>query len=144
MRIFVGNLAFTTTEEELHRLFYGYGAVERAQIMTDRETGRPRGFAFVEMPNTAEAPAAIAGLNGISLGGRTVTVNEAREREARGSQRPTFGQSRRTRTPMPTGSPIPSSSSRPVRAPLSASARCLKKQHCCVRWRPRGNTTRRW
>jgi cold-inducible RNA-binding protein len=87
MRIFVGNLAFTTTEEELHRLFYGYGAVERAQIMTDRETGRPRGFAFVEMPNTAEAQAAIAGLNGISLGGRTLTVNEAREREARGGPR---------------------------------------------------------
>jgi D-alanine--D-alanine ligase len=59
-------------------------------------------------------------------------------------QRPTSGPSRRTRTSMPTGSSIPSSSSRPVRAPLSASARCLRKQHCCVRWRPQGSTTRRW
>ncbi len=87
MRIFVGNLAWTTTEEELHRLFYGYGAVERTQIITDRETGRSRGFGFVEMPNATEAHAAIVGLHGTSLGGRALTVNEAREREERGGPR---------------------------------------------------------
>ena len=86
MRIFVGNIDFTTTEDALHRLFYGYGAVERAQIMTDRETGRPRGFGFVEMPNATEAQTAIAGLNGTSLGGRTLTVSEAHQRE--GEDRP--------------------------------------------------------
>jgi RNA recognition motif-containing protein len=83
MNIFVGNLAFTTTEEELHQLFYGYGAVERVQIIQDRETGRSRGFGFVEMPDATEAQAAIAGLNGTSLGGRDLTVNEARQREER-------------------------------------------------------------
>jgi RNA recognition motif-containing protein len=86
MRIFVGNLAYTTTEDELSQLFESYGEIERVQILTDRETGRPRGFGFVEMPNTTEAKAAIAGLNGTSLGGRTLTVNEARQRE--GEDRP--------------------------------------------------------
>jgi RNA recognition motif-containing protein len=86
MRIFVANIAFTTTEDELERLFAPYGSVDRAQIITDRETGRSRGFGFVEMPNTTEAKAAIAGLNGTSLGGRTLTVNEARQRE--GEDRP--------------------------------------------------------
>jgi RNA recognition motif-containing protein len=84
MRIFVGNLAFTTTEDELSQLFESYGIVDRVQIITDRETGRSRGFGFVEMPDTAEATAAIAGLNGSSLGGRPLTVNEARQREERG------------------------------------------------------------
>ena len=87
MRIFVGNLAFTTTEEELSQLFEPYGIVERAQIVTDRETGRSRGFGFVEMPDTDEAQAAIAGLNGTSLEGRPLTVNEARQREERGGPR---------------------------------------------------------
>jgi len=87
MRIFVGNLAFTTTEEELSQLFEAYGIVERTQIVTDRETGRSRGFGFVEMPDTAEAQAAIAGLNGTSLEGRPLTVNEARQREERGGPR---------------------------------------------------------
>jgi cold-inducible RNA-binding protein len=87
MRIFVGNLAFATTEEELGQLFEPYGTVERAQIVTDRETGRSRGFGFVEMPEAAEAQAAIAGLNGTSLGGRPLTVNEARQREERGGPR---------------------------------------------------------
>src|SRR2546430_34538 len=59
MRIFVGNLAFTTTEEELERLFEPYGIVDRAQIVTDRETGRSRGFGFVEMPDATEAQAAV-------------------------------------------------------------------------------------
>jgi cold-inducible RNA-binding protein len=86
MRIFVGNLAWGTTEEELERLFEPYGIVDHAQIVTDRETGRSRGFGFVEMPDATAAQAALAGLNGTSLGGRTLTVNEARPRE--GEERP--------------------------------------------------------
>ena len=85
MHIFVGNLAFTTTEEELAQLFHPYGEIASVRIMTDRETGRSRGFGFVEMPDAIQAQAAIAGLNGTALGGRTLTVNEARPRE---EQRP--------------------------------------------------------
>jgi len=81
MNIFVGNLNWSTTEAELEQLFYAYGTVERVQIATDRETGRPRGFGFVEMPDSTQAQAAIEGLNGTSLGGRALTVNEARPRE---------------------------------------------------------------
>jgi len=89
MRIFVGSLALTITEAELRQLFTAYGRVERAQIITDRETGRSRGFGFVEMPNAAEAQAAMAGLDGRSLGGRLLTVTEARPREERdGPRRP--------------------------------------------------------
>ena len=69
MRIFVANIAFTTTEEELSQLFESYGIVDRAQLMTDRDTGRSRGFGFVEMPDATEAQAAIDGLHGTSLGG---------------------------------------------------------------------------
>jgi RNA recognition motif-containing protein len=87
MRLFVANIAFTTTEDELERLFAPYGSVDRVQIITDRDTGRSRGFAFVEMPDATQAQAAIAGLNGTSLGGRPLTVNEAREREDRGGPR---------------------------------------------------------
>ena len=83
MRIFVGDLAFTTTEEELRRFFEPYGIVERVQIITDRETGRPRGFGFVEMPDARAARAAITGLQGTPLGGRILSVNEARPREER-------------------------------------------------------------
>jgi len=86
MRIFVANIAFTTTEEELSQLFESYGIVDRAQIMTDRDTGRSRGFGFVEMPDATEAQAAIDGLHGTSLGGRMLTVNEARPREERRSR----------------------------------------------------------
>ena len=89
MRIFVGSLALTTTEAELRQLFTHYGCVERVQILQDRETGRSRGFGFVEMPNAAEAQAAMAGLDGRSLGGRLLTVTEARPREERdGPRRP--------------------------------------------------------
>ena len=84
MNIFVGNLAFTTTDQELRACFEAYGTVDTVRIMTDRDTGRARGFGFVEMPNAIEARVAIAELNGTSLGGRTLTVNEAREREERG------------------------------------------------------------
>ena len=83
MDIFVGNLTFTTTEEELAQLFHPYGEIASVRIMTDRETGRSRGFGFVEMPNAIEANAAIAGLDGTALGGRALTVNEARPREER-------------------------------------------------------------
>jgi RNA recognition motif-containing protein len=86
MRIFVGNLPWTTTEDELARLFEPFGIVDRAQIATDRETGRSRGFGFVDMPDSSEAQAAIAGLNGTSHGGRPLTVNAARARE--GENRP--------------------------------------------------------
>jgi RNA recognition motif-containing protein len=87
MNIFVGNLAWTTTEDELAQLFESYGVVEQARIATDRETGRSRGFGFVEMPDAIEAQAAINGLNGTSLEGRPLTVNEARPREERGGSR---------------------------------------------------------
>ncbi len=86
MRIFVGNLTWTTTEEDLAQLFHPYGIIDRVQIITDRDTGRSRGFGFVEMPTTAEARAAVAGLNGTRLGGRTLSVSEARQRE--GDERP--------------------------------------------------------
>jgi RNA recognition motif-containing protein len=76
--IFVGNLSFQTTQEELHAAFANYGAVERVNIVTDRDSGQPRGFAFVEMTDRAAAEAAIAKLNGTDLNGRTLNVNEAR------------------------------------------------------------------
>jgi cold-inducible RNA-binding protein len=83
MNIFVGNLAWTTTEEDLAQLFEPFGIVEQARIATDRDTGRSRGFGFVEMPDDMEAQAAIDELNGSSIGGRPLTVNEARPREER-------------------------------------------------------------
>ena len=89
MQIFVGNLPFTTTEQQLHQVFEMYGAVDRAQILQDRETGRSRGFGFVEMLDATEAQAAIDGLQGATLGGRLLTVNEARHQEERdGPRRP--------------------------------------------------------
>ena len=87
MNIFVGNLAFTTTEAEVRQLFEGYGMVDTVRLLTDRETGQPRGFGFVEMRNGTEARAAIAGLHGKDVGGRSLTVNEARPREERGGPR---------------------------------------------------------
>ncbi len=81
--IFVGNLSYQTTQEELEALFTAYGAVERVSIVRDRDTGQPRGFAFVEMTSSAEAQQAIAGLNGRELNGRAMNVNEARPREPR-------------------------------------------------------------
>jgi cold-inducible RNA-binding protein len=84
MDIYVGNLSYDTTERDLETAFAGYGAVTSARVATDRDTGRARGFGFVEMPNQPEAQAAIAGLNGKELQGRTLTVNEARPREERG------------------------------------------------------------
>lgn len=82
--IFVGNLSFSTTEDELRTLFEPYGSVGRVSIMTDRDTGRSRGFGFVEMNDDNEAESAISAINGSSLGGRTLNVNEARPRPERG------------------------------------------------------------
>jgi cold-inducible RNA-binding protein len=84
LNIYVGNLSFNTSERELEDAFANYGAVTSARVATDRDTNRSRGFGFVEMANQAEAEAAIAGLNGTELQGRTLTVNEARPREDRG------------------------------------------------------------
>src|SRR6476646_2460923 len=82
--IFVGNLSYQTTQDELYAAFSAYGAVERVSVVTDRDTGQPRGFAFVEMTNRNEAGNAISGLNGTELDGRALNVNEARPREERG------------------------------------------------------------
>lgn len=76
--IFVGNLSFSTTEQELRSLFETYGTVGRVNIVTDRDSGQPRGFAFVEMANDAEGDNAIAVINGQKIGGRALNVNEAR------------------------------------------------------------------
>jgi RNA recognition motif-containing protein len=81
--IFVGNLSFNTGEDELRQLFEQYGQVDRVSIMTDRDTGRSRGFGFVEMANAEDGEKAIAGLNGSQLGGRTLNVNEARPKTER-------------------------------------------------------------
>ncbi|MGH9632601.1 MAG: RNA recognition motif domain-containing protein [Bryobacteraceae bacterium] len=95
--IFVGNLAYQTNQDELQAAFAAYGVVERVSVVTDRDTGQPRGFAFVEMANPNEASNAIAGLNGANLNGRALNVNEARPREARpaGGGNGGFGRKRR-------------------------------------------------
>jgi RNA recognition motif-containing protein len=97
--VFVGNLNFQTTEADLTALFRPFGLLGRIHIVTDRETGRARGFAFVEMPNDAEAAKAIAALDGKEMGGRSLRVNEARPKggRPRGSNsggRPGGGRSR--------------------------------------------------
>jgi RNA recognition motif-containing protein len=81
--IFVGNLSYQTRQDELESLFAAYGAVERVSVVTDRDTGQPRGFGFIEMTNGPEASNAIAGLNGAELNGRAMNVNEAKPREPR-------------------------------------------------------------
>ncbi len=82
--IFVGNLDFGATEDTIRSLFEAYGTVERVSLMTDRETGRSRGFAFVEMTDTEEADRAINDLNGSNVGGRALNVNEARPKTSGG------------------------------------------------------------
>ena len=84
MKLYVGNLPFSVTEQELHDLFSQHGNVSSASIVTDRETGRPRGFGFVEFSSDDEARAAIEALHGTNFGGRDLTVNEAKPRENRG------------------------------------------------------------
>ena len=83
MNIYVGNLAFSATEQDLRQLFEPYGAVDEIRVIMDRETGRSKGFGFVEMPDGTAARAAIAKLQGHEIGGRTLTVNEAKPREPR-------------------------------------------------------------
>lgn len=84
MKLYVGNLSFSTTEEGLQNEFSAHGQVEEVAVITDRDTGRPRGFAFVTMNNDGEARAAIESLNGTELDGRTITVNEARPKTGAG------------------------------------------------------------
>ena len=86
MKLYVGNLAFETTENDLQDLFQQQGTVQEVALMTDRMTGRSRGFAFVTMESNAAAQSAIAALNGRELHGRSLNVNEARPREARPRQ----------------------------------------------------------
>jgi RNA recognition motif-containing protein len=81
--LYVGNLPHSTTETELRTLFQPHGDVEKVSMVTDRETGRSRGFAFVEMKDAVEADKAVAALNGTALGGRTLTINEARPKTER-------------------------------------------------------------
>jgi RNA recognition motif-containing protein len=83
MNIYVGNIAFKATIDDLRQLFEQYGTVKNVTVITDRETGRSRGFGFVEMPNAGEAKAAIDALQGTALLGRPLTVNEARPRDPR-------------------------------------------------------------
>ena len=78
--LYVGNLTFDTDSDQLEKLFAQHGSVSKAQVITDRDTGRSRGFGFVEMDNDAEAKAAIEALNGQQLNGRQLTVNQAKER----------------------------------------------------------------
>ena len=86
--IYVGNLSFEATEDELRGLFEEHGEVLKINLITDRDTGRPRGFGFVEMADDNQGRAAIEQLNGREVGGRTLNVNEAKPRAARGGPRP--------------------------------------------------------
>ena len=98
--IFVGNLSYQTTEQELEAAFANYGAVESAKVVRDRDTGQPRGFAFIEMTNKSEAIKAIQGLDGQDMNGRAIKVNEARPKEDRGNgggNRGGFGRRREPR-----------------------------------------------
>jgi cold-inducible RNA-binding protein len=83
-KVFVGNLAFSTTDADLESLFSQVGTCESARVITDRDSGRSRGFGFVEMASPGEASKAIAELNGREVGGRQINVSEARERDDRG------------------------------------------------------------
>lgn len=83
MKLYVGNLSFQTTGDDLQGLFSQVGTVESVSLVTDRDTGRPRGFGFVEMGSRAEGEAAISKFNGTEIGGRSLTVNEAKPRENR-------------------------------------------------------------
>ncbi len=87
MKIYVGNLNYSTNEDTLSAEFGAHGQVEEVAVINDRETGRPRGFAFVTMPNAEEAQAAIDSINGSEIDGRTVVVNEARPKSGGGGGR---------------------------------------------------------
>ena len=83
MNIFVGNLAYSATDHDLRQLFEQYGVVDKVSVITDRDTGRSKGFGFIEMPDSNAAKTAIAKLQGTELAGRALTVNEAKPREPR-------------------------------------------------------------
>jgi RNA recognition motif-containing protein len=83
MNIYVGNIPFSATADDLRQLFEPYGEVENVKLITDRETGHPRGFAFIAMPNPWEAKAAISGLSNTAIAGRTLRINEAKPRQPR-------------------------------------------------------------
>jgi RNA recognition motif-containing protein len=87
MNIYVGNISYQASEEDLRQAFEAYGDVDSSRIITDRETGRSKGFGFVEMANDDQAKAAIEALNGTEIAGRAVTVNEARPRQPREDRR---------------------------------------------------------
>lgn len=90
-KLYVGNLTYGTTDATLNEMFTPYGTVRSSQIITDRETGQSKGFGFVEMSNDGEAQAAIAGLNGNQVGGRSLTVNAAKPKTDRAGARPGRG-----------------------------------------------------
>ena len=93
-KLYVGNLSYDMTDTDLQNLFAAHGTVQSAQVIQDRDTGRSKGFGFVEMDNDEQAQAAIAALNGQDVNGRALTVNEARPREDRGGSRGSFAGSR--------------------------------------------------
>lgn len=98
--IFVGNLDFAATDSSVRGMFEQFGSVDRVNLVTDRDTGRSRGFAFVEMSNTDEADRAIAGLNGANFEGRALNVNEARPKaQGAGGGRGNGGSARQRREP---------------------------------------------
>ena len=97
MNIYIGNLSFDTTEATLRASFAQYGDVDTVNIIMDRESGRPRGFGFAEMPNGTEGQAAVAGLNGSQLDGRALNVNEAKPKAPR-DDRGSFGGGDRNRS----------------------------------------------
>jgi cold-inducible RNA-binding protein len=97
--IFVGNLDFAATDSSVRSMFEQYGTVDRVNLVTDRDTGRSRGFAFVEMSQTAEADRAIAGLNGTNFEGRALNVNEARPKTPGGGGGNGGGYARQRREP---------------------------------------------
>jgi RNA recognition motif-containing protein len=90
-KLYVGNLSYETSDSDLDQLFAAHGTVQSAQVIMDRDTGRSKGFGFVEMSSDSEAQAAIQALNGKDVGGRSLTVNEARPREDRGGGRGGYG-----------------------------------------------------
>ena len=94
MKLYVGNLSFQTSSDDLQQLFAQAGTVESASVVEDRETGRSRGFGFVEMSSKEEGTAAIQQFNGREMGGRALNVNEAKPREDRGGSRGGFGGNR--------------------------------------------------
>ncbi|MBU1318323.1 MAG: RNA-binding protein [candidate division Zixibacteria bacterium] len=86
MNIYIGNMSYDTTEDQLRQAFEGYGEVTSVKVITDRDSGQPKGFAFVEMSGQTEASAAISGLNGQDMNGRALNVNEAKPRVQNGDR----------------------------------------------------------